>query len=111
MSLSETVEAYYQYLDEHRYDALETILAGNFVQKRPDRTFASRETFLQFMKSDRPVQDTSHKVERIFEGPTQKIAVRGCVLKPDGSKWFEFLDVFSFDGNQQIEKLCTMVPA
>jgi len=59
------VRAYYDALDTGDYDRLATLLAPEFVQRRPDRTFEGRGRFVAFMRDERPMTDTSHAVDAV----------------------------------------------
>ena len=87
---------YYRAIDEADYDALESILAQEFVQERGDMSLEGRDDFVAFMRDDRPETDTEHAIEEIYRGPNG-IAVRGRLLRPGGEEWFEFVDVFDVD--------------
>jgi len=56
--------AYYDALDAGEYDRLASLLAPEFVQRRPDRTFEGRDRFVAFMRDERPNTDTTHAVDR-----------------------------------------------
>jgi ketosteroid isomerase-like protein len=84
---------YYRAIDAGAYDTLGELLAPGFVQERGDRRLEGRETFVRFMREERPVTDTTHDVEAVYDGP-EGVAVRGRLLNPDGSEWFEFVDAF-----------------
>lgn len=92
------VRQYYDALDEHDYDALEAILSPAFSQRRPDRTFESREAFVDFMRDERPTPDTSHDLTSIVVGD-DRVAVRGRVTD-DGTTLFEFADFFELEGGR-----------
>ena len=66
MNAEATVRAYYDRLDDARYDDLRTVLAPGFTQRRPDRTFPDREAFLAFLVEDRPHTDTVHELDGVF---------------------------------------------
>lgn len=86
------VRRYYDALDHHDYDALEDVLASDFVQRRPDRTFEGREAFVRFMREGRPNPDTTHELEAVI-ADGDRVAARGEVF--DGErKLFEFADFF-----------------
>jgi len=88
------VRAYYDALDTGDYDRLATLLAPEFVQQRPDRTFEGRGRFVAFMRDERPMTDTSHAVDAVYpDGPG--VAVHGRLLDADGDEVFAFVDVFS----------------
>lgn len=89
------VRQYYDALDHHEYGVLEDVLAPEFVQRRPDRTFESRESFVRFMREDRPNPDTSHELEAVIVDGGW-VATRGRVL--DGERiLFEFADFFDLE--------------
>ncbi|MBS3761300.1 MAG: nuclear transport factor 2 family protein [Halodesulfurarchaeum sp.] len=74
-------------------DALQRVLAPEFVHERGDRTLSGRESFCTFMAEKRPETDTEHVIEQVYTGPGG-VAVRGRLLRADGSLFFEFVDVF-----------------
>ena len=91
--------AYYDALDAGEYDRLTDLLDPAFVQRRPDRTFESRDRFVAFMRDERPMTDTTHVVDGVFpEGPG--VAVHGRLLDADGEELFAFVDVFDIDGGR-----------
>ena len=92
------VRRYYEALDEHSYDDLESILAHEFRQRRPDRTFESREAFVRFMRKDRPNPNTSHELEAVI-AQDERVAARGRVLD-DGRVLFEYADFFRIEGDR-----------
>ena len=100
------VRNYYDALDEHAYDVLADVLAPDFVQRRPDRTFEDRASFVRFMREDRPNPDTSHDLEAVVadaEGDDEgrRVAVRGRVLDADGNRaLFEFADFFDLEAGR-----------
>ncbi|MFB6266842.1 MAG: nuclear transport factor 2 family protein [Halodesulfurarchaeum sp.] len=94
MEPGELARRYYACLDEGRYEALEEVLAPEFVHHRSDRRLEGRDRFVSFMRDERPRTDTEHAIETIYTGPGG-VAVRGRLLLPDGSEWFEFVDVFA----------------
>ena len=90
--------AYYEAVDAGEYDRLRSLLAPDFVQRRPDRTFEGRDRFVAFMRDERPNTDTTHAVERVYPaGPG--VAVRGRLLDADGDELFAFVDVFDVDAD------------
>jgi ketosteroid isomerase-like protein len=116
-----TVRDYYRALDDDEYDLLAEVLAPGFVHERPDMTLDGRERFVRFMREERPMKDTSHPLDAIYErgvnggegpgpgaddGDPAEVAARGRLLKPDGSKLVSFVDVFTFAGDE-IDKLRT----
>lgn len=101
-----TARGYYQALDDHDYDRLADLLAPEFVQHRPDRTFEGRERFVEFMREQRPMTDTSHAIDCIYRTDgTGDLAVRGRLLDSDEEQVVGFVDVFSVaaDGVTKIE--------
>ncbi|ADB62028.1 protein of unknown function DUF1486 [Haloterrigena turkmenica DSM 5511] len=104
------VRRYYDALDDHDYAALEDLIAPDFVQRRPDRTFEDRAAFVRFMRDARPNPDTSHDLEAVVadaEGGDDRVAVHGRVLDADGERaLFEFADFFEF-ADDRIERLET----
>lgn len=98
------VRRYYDALDEHDYGALEEVLSPAFSQRRPDRTFEDRETFVAFMREKRPNPDTSHDLASIVVGD-DRVAVRGRVTD-DGTTLFEFADFFELE-DDRIDRLET----
>lgn len=97
MDAGDLVKRYYDALDEHDYDELESILAPTFVQRRPDREFDGRDAFVDFMRDERPVPDTQHELDDLF-GDETNVAARGRLLR-DGDKLFAFADHFVVGGN------------
>ncbi|THE64595.1 nuclear transport factor 2 family protein [Salinadaptatus halalkaliphilus] len=92
------VRQYYDALDAHDYETLESILDPAFVQHRPDRTFEGREAFVEFMREERPNPDTTHELAAVVaEGET--VATRGRVLD-DGEELFEYADFFDLEGDR-----------
>ncbi|QCC59759.1 nuclear transport factor 2 family protein [Natrinema thermotolerans] len=92
MNPATLVRRYYDVLDDHDYEALETILDPEFVQRRPDRTFDDRAAFVAFMRDERPNPDTDHELETVI-ADGDRVAVQGRVVD-DGATLFEFADVF-----------------
>ncbi|MDQ2050602.1 nuclear transport factor 2 family protein [Natronolimnohabitans sp. A-GB9] len=86
------VKQYYRALDEHDYETLEDVLTSEFVQRRPDRTFESREAFVCFMRDARPNPDTEHELETVV-ADGDRVAVRGRVFDGE-TALFEFADFF-----------------
>ncbi|WP_394739077.1 nuclear transport factor 2 family protein [Natronococcus roseus] len=100
------VERYYESLDAHEYDALEDVLAPEFVQQRPDRRFEDREAFVEFMHEDRPNKRTRHDLEDVLADGGD-VAVRGRVVDDEtGSALFAFADFFEL-GDERIVRLET----
>jgi len=99
MDHSTLVDEYYRCLDAHEYEALESVLHPEFVQHRPDRSFESREAFVEFMRTGRPDTETTHQVDALLDSAAS-LAVYGRLFDSDGEKLFEFIDVFRFDEDQ-----------
>ncbi|WP_435364999.1 nuclear transport factor 2 family protein [Haloarchaeobius sp. DYHT-AS-18] len=93
MDLAEPVATYYRALDEGAYESLRTALSPAFVQHRPDRTFEGRDSFVRFMREERPRSDTTHTVEAVYRNGTET-AVRGQVVTDAGDVLVRFVDVF-----------------
>lgn len=103
-----TVRAYYAALDEGAYDEFDELLVPGFVQRRPDRTFEGREAFVAFMRDERPITDTTHALDTVFDaGGGDAVAVRGRLLDADGEELFPFVDVHQLAENGRIERLET----
>ena len=94
---TEAARAYYRTVDDGAYEQLASLLTSEFVHERPDRTLDGRERFVRFMREERPVTDTTHVVDAVYRDDPE-VAVRGR-LRRDGDDLFEFVDVFSFDGD------------
>jgi len=91
----EATRVYYQSIDQDNYTKLTSLLTPEFTHQRSDQTLAGREQFVQFMRDERPVTDTTHVVESIYTD-NNEVAVRGRLVQ-DGELLFEFVDIFSFD--------------
>lgn len=99
-SRTERARAYYRALDEDDYELLAELLAAEFVHRRPDRTINGREEFVQFMREERPVKETSHPIDAVYTATDcDEVAVRGRLLGPDGDEITGFVDVFTFEGS------------
>lgn len=94
--MDELAREYYRAIDDHDYDALDDVLAPEFTHDRPDRTIDGRETFVRFMREDRPETDTTHEIKELFQNE-QGVAVRGTLTRENGEEWFEFVDVFTVE--------------
>jgi ketosteroid isomerase-like protein len=92
--MSELAREYYRAIDEGDYDALTGLLAPEFVHERPDRTLEGRETFVRFMREERPETGTTHELDAIYRDDGDR-AVEGRLLRADGDLWFRFVDVFT----------------
>ena len=93
------VDEYYRCLDAHEYETLQSVLHPEFVQHRPDRSFESREAFVEFMTTGRPNTDTTHQVDALLES-TASLAAYGRLFDADGEQLFEFIDIFRFEDGQ-----------
>ena len=93
---------YYRTIDDDDYEELAAILAPEFTHERPDRTLGGRDRFVAFMRDERPMTDTTHVVDAIYEtdpgngsaASEAGVAAQGRLLDADGETMFEFLDVF-----------------
>ena len=108
MDRDSRVRAYYRRLDNAEYAELESLLHPEFVQRRPDRTFDDRASFLAFMRSERPVTDTSHDITTVCASRGGR-AASGHLLDADGNELFAFIDVFKFGADGRITRLTTYV--
>jgi ketosteroid isomerase-like protein len=98
MSARSSVGSYYAAIDEDRYDDLHDLLAPGFAHERPDRTFDGRETFVKFMRDDRPRTETTHEIDAVYADETQsEFAVRGRLLDSDSERLFGFVDVHTVE--------------
>ena len=106
---------YYRSIDVGDYEALAALLAPDFVQVRDDRTIDGREAFVRFVAEERPDADTAHEVDAVYRAAgdgdeevgggrddvvSHDIAVRGRLLRADGSVWFGFVDAFEVEGGR-----------
>ena len=98
-----TVRRYYESLDAHDYGTLSSVLDPGFIHYRPDRTFEGRERFVQFMREERPMTDTTHELLGVFTSvdeqsvsSTAQVAVRGRLLDSANDVVFGFVDVHEF---------------
>lgn len=114
MDAETTVRSYYAALDDGRYDDLREALAPGFRQRRPDRTFADRESFLAFVRAGRPHDDTTHELDGVFDpvatggeravapgaesdggdADGQTVVARGVVRRANGDVVVRFVDCF-----------------
>lgn len=109
MSAPRTVESYYRTIDEHRYDDLSDLLAPEFVHERPDRTLSGRETFIGFMREERPRTETTHVLDEVYANENRtEFAARGRLLDTDGERLFGFVDVHTVE-NGYIARLRTYI--
>ncbi|SNZ16233.1 Ketosteroid isomerase-related protein [Natronoarchaeum philippinense] len=92
----ELVRTYYAALDEHAYDDLRGVLDPEFVQERPDRTFEDRESFVAFMRDDRPNADTTHEIDGVIVDDS-RVVVEGRLFDSAGEELFRFADVHTVD--------------
>lgn len=118
MAATDAVRAYYGALDAGDYGTLQELLASDFVQHRPDRSFEGREAFVTFMREARPVHETTHKIARTFEelegdgsdaaddadgGERTEVAVRGSVVDENEQVLVDFVDVFTVENDRIVE--------
>ena len=103
MSHEATARAYYRAIDDGDYGSLADLLSPEFVHERPDRTLSGRESFLEFMREERPRTDTEHRVDAVYasvdvatDPAAPEVVVRGRLLNDDGGTLFDFVDVFEF---------------
>lgn len=114
---------YYQALDNHDYETLESLLAAEFAHQRPDMTLEGRERFVQFMRSERPNTETSHAIDGVYEtsadgmyetsiegayenDATEQRVVRGRLLDEHDEQIVGFVDVF-WVADERIQRLRT----
>ncbi|QZX98246.1 nuclear transport factor 2 family protein [Halobaculum rubrum] len=116
MSHEATARAYYRAIDAADDDALADLLAPGFAHDRPDRTLSGRETFVRFMREERPRTDTEHRIDAVYvesadANAEPEVAVRGRLLGDDGGELFGFVDVFEFangdDADATVDHLTT----
>lgn len=101
MSDAATVRRYYDALDDGREERLEALLAPEFVQYRPDRTFESRAEFIEFMRTEQPHPDAVHELDAIYDDG-RGVAVQGRLVD-DGETLFSFVDVHLFVNDRLLE--------
>lgn len=90
--------AYYRAVDDGRYDDLRDLLAPAFVHDRPDRTLDGRDSFVGFMRDERPRTRTSHAIDGVYTSEEgREVAVRGRLLDGDGEQLFGFVDVHTIE--------------
>ena len=90
------VRRYYEALDDGEYGDLEAILAPEFVQRRPDRSFESRGEFVGFMRDGRPNTDTRHELRALEVRADGECAIaRGRLFDAGGTELFAFVDRFT----------------
>jgi ketosteroid isomerase-like protein len=109
MDRRDAVRGYYDAIDAGDYGRLRTLLAPDFVQRRPDRTIDGREPFVRFMREERPRTDTEHVVTAMGveeSGDGSAVFVEGRLRTADGVDLFGFVDVHRV-GNAGIESLTT----
>ena len=124
MDAEEAARRYYETIDGDDYESLAALLHPDFTHYRPDRTLAGRETFVRFMREERPRTDTVHAVDAVYrdvddtdgerddgadrgtthaETDSDEVAVRGRLRAEDGRDLFGFVDVFVFEGDAVAE--------
>ena len=108
----DVIQAYYRNLDAKEFETLESLLADEFTQHRPDRTFKNPDQFLEFMRDERPHTDTTHNISNYFSpiiphSADNTIAVRGTLCSENGERMLEFIDVVSFNSDMKIDRIET----
>ncbi|MFD1647118.1 nuclear transport factor 2 family protein [Haloarchaeobius litoreus] len=105
MPTDDPVATYYRTLDDHDYETLRSVLSRSFVQHRPDRTFEDRESFVRFMRDDRPSSETTHELDGRFRREDDEseagstVLVRGRVRNGEETL-LRFVDAFTLaDGH------------
>lgn len=103
MDRRDAAMAYYEAIDADDYDRLRALLAPDFVQHRPDRTLDGPESFVRFMREERPRTDTEHVVDAVGvggeaavasrDGDVSAVFVEGRLRAADGTDLFGFVDV------------------
>ncbi|MFB6256956.1 MAG: nuclear transport factor 2 family protein [Haloplanus sp.] len=125
MDCRDAAVAYYEAIDADDYDRLRALLAPGFVQHRPNRTLDGPESFVRFMREERPRTDTEHIVDAVgVEGETaasrgegkmaetpqgsdaSAVFVEGRLRAVDGTSLFGFVDVHRMS-DAGIESLTT----
>ncbi|MFC6990419.1 nuclear transport factor 2 family protein [Haladaptatus sp. GCM10025707] len=96
---------FYAAIDEGDYDRLATLLTPAFVHERPDRTLSGRDTFVSFMRDDRPLTETSHEISAVYAGESE-VAVRGTLRSATGESLLKFVDVHELS-DDRIERITT----
>lgn len=89
---------YYTALDDKNYDELAEIISRNFQHKRPDKTLEARD-FIEFMKNERPLKDTTHELNTVYQAEPNQVAVEGA-LKHQNEVLFRFIDAFTIEDNR-----------
>lgn len=113
--MEEKVHEYYDAIDEKRFDELGDILDPEVVHYRPSGTLEGREEFVEFMRNERPTEETTHKVDGFYgTGPKaadgrEAVATGRVVSDEDDETLFDFLDLFVFEGGK-IKKIRTYTP-
>jgi hypothetical protein len=105
MDRRDAVTGYYDAIDAGAYDRLATLLAPEFVHRRPDRVLDGRDHFVAFMRDDRPRTDTEHLVDEVCVG-ADSVFARGRLRAAGGDDLFGFVDVHRV-GDAGIESLTT----
>lgn len=102
MDTAELARAYYEAIDGDDYERLSELLAPTFAQVRGDRTFESRESFVRFMREDRPMTDTIHELHQIT-ADGDRVVVEGSLLDADGERLFRFADAFAVEDGRLVD--------
>lgn len=94
--MTRPTRGYYEAIDAGDYGRLADLLDPAFVHERPDRTLEGRDRFVEFMRDERPLTDTEHVVDEVYESGSG-VAVRGRLLDAAGDELFAFVDVFAVE--------------
>ena len=105
MSDPETVaRAYYEAIDDGRYEKLRTLLGTDFLHDRPDRGIEGPDEFVRFMREERPLTATTHEIDSCYRNGSS-VAIQGR-LHRDGETLFAFVDVHAIE-DERIARLRT----
>ena len=113
--MEETVHEYYDTIDEEDFEGLTDLLDPDFVHCRPGGTLEGREEFVEFMRDERPMEETTHKVDGFYgTGPkiangTEAVARGRVVSDSDDETLFDFVDIFVFE-DSAIKEIRTYTP-
>lgn len=97
---TERISAYYDSLDTKHYERLSKLLHPEFVHNRPDMTLEGKSEFVTFMQQERPMTETTHPIEAVYESATGNVAAQGQLLDTEGKTITSFVDIFSFEGRK-----------
>jgi ketosteroid isomerase-like protein len=94
----EAVRGYYRAIDGDDYELLASVLAADVTHIRPDMTLDGRERFIEFMRDERPQNETSHQIDALYrQTDSGGVAAQGRLIAADGTLITHFVDVFSFN--------------